>query len=94
MGYLGGSVVKNPPANSGDIGLIPGLRRSPGGNGNSFQYSCLGNPKDRGTWGSNHGVRRVGHNLVIKHEINIVTPTLQIRKLNFKEFATYQKAPR
>ena len=41
-------VVKNPPANPGDIrdtGLIPGLRRSPGvGNGNPLQYSCLENP--------------------------------------------------
>ena len=94
MGYLGDSVVKNPPANAGDIGLIPRLRRSLGGNGNSFQYSCLGNPKDRGTWRAVHCVARVGHNLVIKHEVNIVTPTLQMRKLNFKEFVTYQNIPR
>ena len=44
-------VVKNPPANSGDIrdvGSIPGLGRSPGeGNGNPLQYSCLENPMDR-----------------------------------------------
>ena len=41
-------VVKNPPANAGDIrdiGSIPGLGRSPGGgHGNPFQYSCLANP--------------------------------------------------
>ena len=38
---LGESVVKNPPANSGDTGLIPGLGRCPGkGNGNPFQYFC------------------------------------------------------
>ena len=47
-------VVKNPPANEGDIrdaGLIPGLGRSPGGgNGDPLQYSCLGNPMDRGCW--------------------------------------------
>jgi len=44
-------VVKNLPANAGDVGLIPGLGRSPGeGNGNSFHYSCLGNPIDRGVW--------------------------------------------
>ena len=47
-------VVKNPPANSGvlrDRGLIPGSGRSPeGGHGNSFQYSCLENPMDRGAW--------------------------------------------
>ena len=37
--------IENWPANPGDVGLIPGLERSPGeGNGNSFQYSCLGNP--------------------------------------------------
>ena len=45
MGFPGGSVVKNPPANAGDTGLIPGLGRSPGEeNGNPLQYSCLGNP--------------------------------------------------
>ena len=49
MGFPGGSVVKNPPANAGDMGLIPGLGRSPGvGNGNPLQYSCQGNPMDRG----------------------------------------------
>ena len=47
----GGSVVKNPPASAGDVGSIPGLERSPGeGNGNPLQYSCLGNPMDRGAW--------------------------------------------
>ena len=50
-GFLGGSVVKNPPANAGDAGLIPGSGRSPGkGNGNPLQYSCLGKSTDRGTW--------------------------------------------
>ena len=44
-------MVKNLPANAGDPGLIPGLRRSPEeGNGYSLQYSCLGNPMDRGAW--------------------------------------------
>ena len=47
-------VVKNLPANAGDIrdaGSIPGLGRSPGGGqGNPFQYSCLKNPMDRGAW--------------------------------------------
>ena len=48
-GFPGGSVVKNPPAKAGDMGSIPGLGRSPGeGNGNSLQYSCLGNPMARG----------------------------------------------
>ncbi|CAI9175882.1 unnamed protein product [Rangifer tarandus platyrhynchus] len=47
----GDSVVKNVPANVGDVGSTPGLGRSPGGgNGKSLQYSCLGNPMDRGGW--------------------------------------------
>ena len=45
------TTIKNPPANAGDTALIPGLGRSPGeGNGNLLQYSCLGNPMDRGAW--------------------------------------------
>ena len=41
-------MVKNIPTNVGDMGLIPGLGRSPGGgNSNPHQYSCLGNPTDR-----------------------------------------------
>ena len=48
LGCLGGSVVKNPPANAEDVGSIPGSERSPGrGNGNPLQYSCLENPMDR-----------------------------------------------
>ena len=47
-------VIKNPPANAGDVrdaGSIPGLGRYlGGGNGNSLQYSSLENPMDRGTW--------------------------------------------
>jgi len=44
-------VVKNLPADIGDVGLTPGLGRSPGGgHGNPLQYSCLGNPVDRGAW--------------------------------------------
>ena len=53
-------VVKNLPANAGDIrdeGSIPGSRRSPGeGNGNPLQYSCLEIPMDRGAgWATVHG---------------------------------------
>ena len=44
-------MVENPPANAGDVGLIPGSGRSAGeGNGNPLQYPCLGNPMDRGAW--------------------------------------------
>ena len=51
MGFPGGSMVKNPPANAGDMGSIPGSGISPGGgNGNPLQYSCLGNSMDRGAW--------------------------------------------
>ena len=59
-GCLGGSVVKNPPTNAGDMGLIPESGRSPGeGNGNPFHYSCLGNPINRGAWWSTvHGVAK------------------------------------
>ena len=59
-GFPGGSVVKNPPANAGDLGSIPGSRRSPGGgNGNPLQYSCPGNPVDRGAWWATvHGVAK------------------------------------
>ena len=48
-GFPGGSVVNNPPVNAGDMGLIPGSGRFPGeGNGHPLQYSCLGNPMNRG----------------------------------------------
>ena len=51
VGFPGGSVVQNLPANAGDTGWIPGSGRSPGGgNGNPLQYSCLENPMDRGAW--------------------------------------------
>ena len=51
MGFPGDSVVKNPPANAGDLDSIPGLGRSPGkGNGNPLQYSSQENSMDRGTW--------------------------------------------
>ena len=58
-GFPGGSVVKKPPSNAGDAGLIPGLGRSPGeGIGNLLQYSCLGNTMGRGAWRATvHGVK-------------------------------------
>ena len=56
-------VVKNLPANAGDIrdmGLIPGSGRAPeGGNGNPLQYSCQDNPMDRKAWwATDHGVTK------------------------------------
>ena len=64
-------MVKNPPASAGAVGSIPGSGRSPGEeNGNPLQYSCLGNPMDRGTGGVTvHGVaKRVRYNLVSKQQ--------------------------
>ena len=53
-------MVKNPPANAGDLGLIPGLGRSPGeGNGYPLQYSCLENSMDTGAWWATvHGIAK------------------------------------
>ena len=63
MGFPGGSVVKDPLANKGDArntGLSPGSVRSPGiGNGNSLQFSCVKNSRDRGAWWTIvHGVTK------------------------------------
>ena len=62
-------MVKNPPTNAGDAGLIPGSGRSPGGgNGNPLQCSCLGNPMNRGAWQlQSIGLQRVGHDLATEH---------------------------
>ena len=56
----GGSGIKNLSASAGDVGLIPESGRSLGeGNGNPLQYSCLGNPTDRGAWWATvHGVAK------------------------------------
>ena len=94
MGFPGGSVVKNPPANTQDAGSIPGLGRFPGeGNGYPLQYSCLGNPMDRGAWQSTvHGVARARHACTSKrvHTINApqsvwILPTTEQRNANKKE---------
>jgi len=63
-GFPGGSEVKNPPANAGDTGLIPGSGRSPGeGTGYPLQFSCLKNPMDRGAlW-------RVRHDCATEHTL-------------------------
>ena len=70
--FSGGAVVKNPLANAGDprdTGSIPGSGRSPGvGNGNLLQYSCLGNPLDRGACQATvQGLQRVRHNYATEH---------------------------
>ena len=63
----------NLPADAGatgDMGLIPGLGRSPrGGNGNPLQYSCLEKPMDRGAWWATvHGVAKYLTRLMIPGE--------------------------
>ena len=59
-GFPGGSDSKESTCNKGDLGLIPGWGRSPGGgNGYPLQYSYLGNPTDRGAWWATvHGVAK------------------------------------
>ena len=54
--------MQEMPASAGDAGSIPGLGRCPGeGNGNPFQYLCLGNSMDRGAWWATvHGVAKRG----------------------------------
>ena len=60
MGFPGGSDGKVSARNAGDPGSIPGPGKPPReGNGNPLQYSCLGNPMDRGTWWVTvHGVAK------------------------------------
>ena len=70
MCFPGGSVVKNPPANAGDRRSIPGPGRAPAeGNSKPLQYSCLGNPMDRGDRRATvRGVQRVRHDILTKQQ--------------------------
>ena len=72
-------MVKNLPPNAGDASSIPGLERSPGEeNGKPLQDSYLRNPMGRGTWWAiNHGVTRVGHNLVTKQSQQYMCDSLE-----------------
>ena len=58
--FLVAQMVKESACNVGDLGLTPGSGRSSGeGNGNPLQYSCLGNPMDRGAWRATvHGITK------------------------------------
>ena len=68
-GFPGGTVVKNPPADAGDTGLIPGSGGSPaGGNGDPLQYSCLENSMDR-------GVSKAAVHMVAKNQTRLTTHT-------------------
>ena len=70
QGFPGSSVIKNLPANTGDVGLISRSGRSLGeGNGNPLQYSCLENPIDRGDWWAIiHWIAKESQNLMTKHQ--------------------------
>ena len=64
MGFPSGSDSKESTCNMEDLGLIPGLGRSPGGwHGNPLQYFCLDNPMDRGAWEGlqSMGSQRIRH---------------------------------
>ena len=64
QGFLGGSMVKNLPANAGNTGLIPGSVGSPGEEiGNPLQYSFLGKTMERGAWRPPMRSHRVRHDL-------------------------------
>ena len=62
-------MTKNPPANAGDPGSVPGSGSSPEeGNGNLLQYSCLGNPTEEPGRQLSMGSQRVRHDLMIKQQ--------------------------
>ena len=74
QGFPGGLAIKNPPANAGDMGLIPGSGRSPGeGNGNPLQYSAWVIPWTEEPGGySPWGCKRVGYSLVTEQQWTLV----------------------
>ena len=67
-------MVKNPLANAGDMGSIPGLGRSPGeGKGNPLQYSCLGNSMNRVHWVAQSGIRLSLHTRLSMYTESYIT---------------------
>ena len=88
VGFPGGSVLKNPPANARDSSSIAGSGRCPGeGNVNPLQYSCLGNPMHREVGGLQFmGWLRVGHDLETKQQQQydtIIEDFISSRKCRF-----------
>ena len=80
LGFHGGSAVKNPPANAGDMSSVPRSGRSPGeGNGNPLQCSCQRNPMDRGAWSH----KRVRHDLVTKQQQTLPFPSFLLNLFLF-----------
>ena len=66
------AAVRNPPTKAGDVGLVPGSGRSPGGgNGSPLWYSSLGNPMDWGTWEStvHEGHKRIRYDRATKQQL-------------------------
>ena len=86
-------VVKNPPANAGDIkdlGSIPGSGRSPGGrNGNPLKYSCLENTMDRGAWGAS--VHRVAKSQTQLKQLSTHAPLLYSQFFTFRKMRDFFK---
>ena len=94
MGFPDGSVVKNLPANAEDASLIPGSGKFPGeGNGNPFQYSCLGNPINRDLVGySTWSCKRIRYNLATKTTTtswNLTTKNVVLQKQLYKSWSGY-----
>ena len=83
-------MVKNPSANAGDVGLIPGSGRSPQeGNCNPLQYSCLRNPSDRKAWRPTvHGVTKESHMTEwLNNKNNLLT--FQLPGLCYKNYGVF-----
>ena len=90
LGFPGGSAVKNPPADAGDVGLIPGLGRSPrGGNGNPLQYSCQGIPMDRGTWQARDPWGHKG----VRQDLATKVLQIQLHNKSFRFSKAWEKCP-
>ena len=94
-GFPGGSEDKASACDVGDLGLIPGLGRSPGeGNGNPLQYSCLENPMDRGAWRATvHGVTKswtqlsdFTHSRHMNHGLTLILSFFSFVQTSFREF--------
>ena len=80
-------MAKNPPANAGDTGSIPGSGRSPRErNSNPLQYSCLGNPINRGAW---WGPKRVRHDLATKQQAHGPRCILPLEALEIVDFCLH-----
>ena len=87
-GFPGFSVVKNPPANAGDTGSIPGSERSPRvGVGSPLQYSCLENSMDRGA------CRAIDHGMAKSQTTEQLTLSLQVEKRGPSQMPVIYKQP-